>query len=124
MKTLDELFQNNREWADRIRQLRVRVNADTPADAHRGRDFGAEGNRIIFNEAAIAFMDLKDPIGKKVKLWGEDREIIGVVKDFNFETFHEPIKPLFMYLNQEHSGNIMIIISISGVVHRVKVISR
>ncbi len=30
-------------WADRIRQLRVRVNADTPADAHRGRDFGAEG---------------------------------------------------------------------------------
>jgi pyruvate,orthophosphate dikinase len=31
------------QWADRIRQLRVRVNADTPADAHRGRDFGAEG---------------------------------------------------------------------------------
>ena len=30
-------------WADRIMQLRVRVNADTPADAHRGRDFGAEG---------------------------------------------------------------------------------
>ena len=24
------------QWADRIRQLRVRVNADTPADAHRG----------------------------------------------------------------------------------------
>src|SRR6185437_9934553 len=31
------------QWADRIRHLRVRVNADTPADAHRGRDFGAEG---------------------------------------------------------------------------------
>jgi pyruvate,orthophosphate dikinase len=30
-------------WADRVRHLRVRVNADTPADAHRGRDFGAEG---------------------------------------------------------------------------------
>ena len=30
-------------WADRIMQLRVRVNADTSADAHRGRDFGAEG---------------------------------------------------------------------------------
>jgi pyruvate,orthophosphate dikinase len=30
-------------WAGRIMQLRVRVNADTPADAHRGRDFGAEG---------------------------------------------------------------------------------
>src|SRR6185436_140677 len=30
-------------WADARRLLRVRVNADTPADAHRGRDFGAEG---------------------------------------------------------------------------------
>jgi pyruvate,orthophosphate dikinase len=36
-------FQRLMQWADRIRQLRVRVNADTPADAHRGRDFGAEG---------------------------------------------------------------------------------
>ncbi|MGH7560081.1 MAG: pyruvate, phosphate dikinase [Gemmatimonadales bacterium] len=30
-------------WADQMRIMRVRVNADTPADAHRGRDFGAEG---------------------------------------------------------------------------------
>jgi len=31
------------QWADKLRHLRVRVNADTPADTHRGRDFGAEG---------------------------------------------------------------------------------
>ncbi len=36
-------FQRLLGWADRFRNLRVRVNADTPADAHRGRDFGAEG---------------------------------------------------------------------------------
>jgi pyruvate,orthophosphate dikinase len=36
-------FTRIMKWADRIMQLRVRVNADTPADAHRGRDFGAEG---------------------------------------------------------------------------------
>jgi pyruvate,orthophosphate dikinase len=30
-------------WADKVRTLRIRCNADTPADAHRGRDFGAEG---------------------------------------------------------------------------------
>jgi pyruvate,orthophosphate dikinase len=36
-------FNRVMSWADRIMQLRVRVNADTPADAHRGRDFGAEG---------------------------------------------------------------------------------
>jgi pyruvate,orthophosphate dikinase len=36
-------FNRLMKWADKIRHLRVRVNADTPADAHRGRDFGAEG---------------------------------------------------------------------------------
>ncbi|HEY3934099.1 MAG TPA: pyruvate, phosphate dikinase [Gemmatimonadales bacterium] len=30
-------------WADKIRPMKIRVNADTSADAHRGRDFGAEG---------------------------------------------------------------------------------
>jgi pyruvate,orthophosphate dikinase len=41
--SLSDNFLRLMTWADRIRQLRVRVNADTPADAHRGRDFGAEG---------------------------------------------------------------------------------
>jgi pyruvate,orthophosphate dikinase len=40
---LSDDFLRLMQWADRIGQLRVRVNADTPADAHRGRDFGAEG---------------------------------------------------------------------------------
>jgi len=30
-------------WADANRRLRVRTNADTPADARRAREFGAEG---------------------------------------------------------------------------------
>jgi pyruvate,orthophosphate dikinase len=30
-------------WADKYRTLGVRTNADTPADAKRARDFGAEG---------------------------------------------------------------------------------
>jgi pyruvate, orthophosphate dikinase len=40
---LNQSFVRLMEWADRLRHLRVRVNADTPADAHRARDFGAEG---------------------------------------------------------------------------------
>jgi pyruvate,orthophosphate dikinase len=31
------------KWADKYRTLKVRTNADTPADAQRARDFGAEG---------------------------------------------------------------------------------
>jgi pyruvate,orthophosphate dikinase len=39
----DQYYHRLMAWADRIRPMKVRVNADTPADAHRGRDFGAEG---------------------------------------------------------------------------------
>jgi pyruvate,orthophosphate dikinase len=31
------------EWADRVRRMKVRANADTPADASQARKFGAEG---------------------------------------------------------------------------------
>jgi len=31
------------EWADEFRTMKVRTNADTPADAKQARDFGAEG---------------------------------------------------------------------------------
>ena len=40
---LSEHFKQLMGWTDRMRHLRIRVNADTPADSHRGRDFGAEG---------------------------------------------------------------------------------
>ena len=36
-------FEQVLEWADAMRRLGVRANADTPADARRAREFGAEG---------------------------------------------------------------------------------
>ena len=41
--TLDERFDELLGWADEIRRLRVRANADTPRDAARARELGAEG---------------------------------------------------------------------------------
>jgi pyruvate,orthophosphate dikinase len=40
---LTEDFRTLMSWADDIRLLRVRTNADTPKDAARAREFGAEG---------------------------------------------------------------------------------
>jgi len=39
----DDSFREITAWADEIRRLRVRANADTPEDAERARGFGAEG---------------------------------------------------------------------------------
>ncbi|HEX7048960.1 MAG TPA: pyruvate, phosphate dikinase [Longimicrobiales bacterium] len=40
---LSSHYQRLMAWADGFRMLRVRTNADTPADARRAREFGAEG---------------------------------------------------------------------------------
>jgi pyruvate, orthophosphate dikinase len=41
--TVDENFDTVLAWADEIRRLGVRTNADTPQDARRARELGAEG---------------------------------------------------------------------------------
>ena len=55
-------------------------------------------NEIIFNESAIKSMGLKDPIGKTVKFWGMERQIVGVTEDFNFESLYQTVKPCFFQM--------------------------
>jgi pyruvate, orthophosphate dikinase len=40
---VDEAFETVLRWADELRTLGVRTNADTPEDARKAREFGAEG---------------------------------------------------------------------------------
>jgi pyruvate,orthophosphate dikinase len=50
------------KWADKLRTLKVRTNADTPADAARAREFGAQGiglcrtEHMFFDAQRIASM--------------------------------------------------------------------
>ncbi len=59
------------------------------------REFASDTAAIIFNESAIKAMGLQDPIGKSIKLWGEDRQIIGVAKDFHYSSLYESVGPCF-----------------------------
>jgi len=55
-------FEKIMKWADEIRRLGVRANADTPHDAKQARDFGAEGiglartEHMFFGEDRIPAM--------------------------------------------------------------------
>ena len=62
------------------------------------RSFGADSSNIIINETAAHVMNMKDPVGKTVQLFGNNVQIIGVVKDFHFESMHEAIKPSYLFL--------------------------
>ncbi|HXB45656.1 MAG TPA: FtsX-like permease family protein [Puia sp.] len=52
-------------------------------------------DEIIFNETAIKEMGLKNPVGKMIKFWGMQRQIIGIAADFNFESLYQTVKPCF-----------------------------
>lgn len=71
-------------------------------------DFGDEGSKIILNEAAVRTIGFEDPIGQIVNLWGDDKEVIGVVKDFNFESLKESVKPAFLKYDPTFAQRIMV----------------
>lgn len=48
------------KWGDAIRRLRVRTNADTPQDARKAREFGAEGIGLCRTEHMF-FTDFEQP---------------------------------------------------------------
>jgi putative ABC transport system permease protein len=72
------------------------------------RDFGKEESTVILNEAAIEAMQITDPVGKWMNLFGTKREIIGIVKDFHFQSMYEEIKPIFMLCNPTYTNTILV----------------
>ena len=75
---LSEDFTKLMRWADDVRRMRVRANADTPADARQARAFGAEGiglcrtEHMFFEESRILAMRemilAEDPEGRRKAL--------------------------------------------------------
>lgn len=65
---------------------------------------------FIINEAAVKAFGWKTPklaIGKKIG-WGgmKDGKVIGVMKDFNYASLHENIKPLVIHIFPQWSNSI------------------
>jgi len=77
------------------------------------KDFGSDNAKIICNETAVNIMGLKDPVGKVINLWGENRHIVGVTKDFHFESFYKKINPL-LFILVPPSRNLKIMVKIKS----------
>ena len=69
------------------------------------RNYGDEYSKIILNEAATRAMHLKNPVGKNITLFDSKRQVIGIVKDFHFESLHEAVKPAYFTLQQNPGKN-------------------
>ena len=79
----------------------------------QGRDFSKELStdtiNYILNEQAVRKTGFKDPVGKALTFWGRKGIIVGVVKDFHFNSLHVPVNALILRL-EEHAdwGNALI----------------
>jgi putative ABC transport system permease protein len=71
------------------------------------RNYGTDTSNFVINESAVKAVGWKSPeeaVGKDFKYGTLTGHIIGVMKDFNFESFHEKIKPL-IFIMPASSGN-------------------
>jgi len=67
------------------------------------RDFPTDSSNYIINELALKRIGYTDPIGKPFTMWGKPGKIIGIVKDFHFNSLRDPILPLIVHFGEEQN---------------------
>jgi putative ABC transport system permease protein len=95
-KNIFRQFSFNAVDADFVHTMGLHVIA--------GRSFSktntADSNYILVNEALVKEYGWKDPVGQRLPGKYEE-QVIGVVRDFNFQTLHTPVKPVVMALRPD-----------------------
>lgn len=65
------------------------------------RDFVSDSAAFILNESAVAFIGLKDPVGKVIRWNDEAYTVVGVVKDLLVQSPYAPVRPSMFHLSTE-----------------------
>lgn len=73
------------------------------------KDYGTDSTAFLLNETAANKIGFKDPVGKTIRWGNHQGKIIGVMKDFHFNSMHEAIEPLIMRLDENWNwGTILV----------------
>ena len=78
---------------------------------------------LIINEATAkqyGYTNPADAVGKKFRQWGREGTVIGVVKDFNFESLHRNIDPLTLPFEPYASRYLSIKVKSENIAETVK----
>jgi ABC-type antimicrobial peptide transport system permease subunit len=104
---------------DKIQFFKMPVNFDLietlgiemSAGRSFSRKYGTESASIVLNEAAVKAMNINDPVGKTVMFGNTERRVVGVAKNFHFNSLHEEIRPFILYLSPQETMLVMTKIS-------------
>lgn len=76
---------------------------------------------VLINTAAAKAMELSDPVGSTVKLWGEEKTIAGVTGDFHYESLYKNVEPCLLVISPK-VDNIAVKASSSDMAFTIKAI--
>ncbi|HWK07797.1 MAG TPA: ABC transporter permease [Puia sp.] len=74
------------------------------------RTLSSDTGEVILNQAAVDKMGIKNPIGMKLGIFQGDgmRTVVGVVKDFHFESMHKVVGPFALRLVSQYTRDMMV----------------
>jgi len=76
----------------------------------KGRDFSknfaSDSSAVMVSASAVKVFAYKDPIGKKIKLFGSEANIIGVFDDYVWDSPYKSNNPQVIFLNPAQTGSI------------------
>jgi putative ABC transport system permease protein len=81
------------------------------------REFGADTSAFLVNEAAVKVLGLKsneDAIGKDIEYGGRKGKLVGVFNDFHFESMHQKIAPMILFVPTNPNSYGRVSIKIAG----------
>jgi putative ABC transport system permease protein len=64
------------------------------------KDFASDSAGYILNEAAVKVMGYKNPVGMPITFWNQKGTIVGVLKDFHFNSLHDAIRPMILRMGE------------------------
>ncbi len=93
------------------------------------RDFPADTSKIILNETAARQLGFEDYAGKKLMTGFESErgravEVIGIMKDFNYESLHTHIRPMVMFLGRQPNWEMGIRLTPGNPAEKISVIEK
>ncbi|OQP65609.1 ABC transporter permease [Niastella populi] len=129
--TLDQRRAVSMQTWDVDEQYIPTLGMEMVAGRNFSKDFPTDSSGIIINEAALRLLGFTDPIGKPLYFMRDlnnkddvsTLHIIGVIKDFNFNSMRQQVTPLALMLDA-HNGNIAVRINSADIHQLVAQIAR
>jgi len=90
------------------------------------RNFAADSSAMVINETAVPYLELKEPLGEQIYSYWTKKTytIIGVVKDFHYESLHERVKPACFVLQDPPMGFVSARINTSNIPETLRAVRK